>query len=68
MIRENKSLGKHSEAQLTTLQTKYENLDTFYVTTEQMEDFREKLNKFESDMKQKIADIEEGLSIEEDDS
>lgn len=61
-------MGKHSEAQLTTLQTKYENLDTFYVTTEQMDDFRERLNKFEKDMKQRLAEVEEGLSREEDDS
>ena len=55
MIRETKSLGKHSEAQLTTLQTKYENLDTFYVTTEQMDDFKESLIKLEEDMKQRLA-------------
>ena len=34
LIRENKTIGKQSEAQLNTLQTKYENLDTFYVTHE----------------------------------
>ena len=34
LIRENKNVGKQSEAQLNTLQTKYENLDTFYVTHE----------------------------------
>ena len=46
LIRENKSIAKQSEAQLNTLQTKYENLDTFYVTHEHMKTVMDKIDAF----------------------
>ena len=51
LIRENKSIAKQSEAQLNTLQTKYENLDTFYVTHEHMKTVMDKLETFQNDTK-----------------
>ena len=51
LIRENKSIAKQSEAQLNTLQTKYENLDTFYVTHEHMKTVMDKLETFQNETK-----------------
>lgn len=67
LIREGKTQNKHSDVQLEALQTKYENLDTFYVTVEQMDSFKDRMNSLENELREKIEEIEKAFSENSED-
>ena len=65
LIRENKTVGKQSEAQLNALQTKYANLETWLVTHDQMQRFEDEHEKYKQETRDKIAELEAALSMQE---
>ena len=67
LIRDGKTQGKHADVQLSALQTKYENLDSFYVTVDQMNSFKERMNSMEAELRDKIEELEKAFSENSED-
>lgn len=56
-IRDAQTDAQHSQNQTDNLQTKYENLDSFYVTRREFEDLTERVARNETNMNEKLKEL-----------